>query len=83
MKKATVIGLGYVGLPLLCAIGRNKEYKACGYDISEKQVDKIKKGICPIDDEVCAKDLKEVSIEVSNDEKILEDTDILDRKSVV
>ena len=75
MKKVSVIGLGYVGLPLLCAIAKSKKYRACGYDIGEKQVDLIKKKICPIDDEICAKDLKEVDIEVSSDEQILKDSD--------
>ena len=75
MKKVSVIGLGYVGLPLLCAIAKSKKYRACGYDIGEKQIGLIKKKICPIDDEICAKDLKEVDIEVSSDEEILKDSD--------
>ena len=75
MKKVTVIGLGYVGLPLLCAIAKNKKYHACGYDLSKEKVEKISKRECPIDDEVCAEDLKTVKIEVSTDENILEDSD--------
>ncbi len=75
MKKVSVIGLGYVGLPLLCAIAKSKKYISTGYDISEKQIELIKKKECPIDDEICRKDLKEVEIEVSTDESILRDSD--------
>ena len=75
MKKVSVIGLGYVGLPLLCAIAKNKKYQPCGYDLSKEKVEMIKNRECPIDDEICEKDLKEVEIEVSTDESILKDSD--------
>ena len=75
MKKVTVIGLGYVGLPLLCAIAKNKAYQACGYDLSKEKVEMIKKRQCPIDDEICTEDLKTVEIEVSTNENILAGSD--------
>ena len=76
MKKVTVLGLGYVGLPLLCAVGKSGKYKAFGYDINEKILKAIEKKECPITDELCEKELKETDFETSSDEKILSDTDI-------
>src|SRR4030042_3868662 len=75
-QKVSVIGLGYVGLPLLCAITKCKKYSAIGFDIDKEKIKKIKKRICPIDDEVCKKDLRIVSLKVSSDERILKDSDI-------
>jgi UDP-N-acetyl-D-glucosamine dehydrogenase len=44
-KKATigVIGLGYVGLPLVCAIA-HAGFKAVGFDIDTGKIDKLTKG---------------------------------------
>ncbi|MEK6615725.1 MAG: nucleotide sugar dehydrogenase [Bacteroidota bacterium] len=46
-KKATlaVIGLGYVGLPIALAFA--KKIKVIGFDINQKRVDRMKKGIDP------------------------------------
>lgn len=38
MKKVTIIGLGYVGLPLALAIERSKKYDVVGFDISERML---------------------------------------------
>ena len=38
-----VIGLGYVGLPLAVEFG--KVYATVGFDINEKRIDELKKGI--------------------------------------
>lgn len=46
MKKDTkivVIGLGYVGLPLAVAFG--KQFDTIGFDVNEKKVSELKKGI--------------------------------------
>ena len=46
-KKATiaVIGLGYVGLPIALAFA--KKVKVIGFDINEKRVNMMKKGVDP------------------------------------
>lgn len=75
-KKICVIGLGYVGLPLACAIARNEKYDVCGYDPANDKIKKIKAKIAPIDDETAKKDLTEVSIKVSEKETILKNQDI-------
>ena len=43
MKKITIIGLGYVGLPL--AIEFAKKFDVLGFDISKHRVDELKRGI--------------------------------------
>jgi len=75
MKRVCVIGLGYVGLPLLCAISKSNKYETCGYDISSVLVKKLKQKECPIEDMQCSKDLKEIELEVSSNPRILKDSD--------
>jgi len=41
MKKISVIGLGYVGLPL--AIAFSEKYLVVGYDISEWRIEELNK----------------------------------------
>jgi len=43
LKKITIIGLGYVGLPL--AIEFAKKFDVLGFDISKYRVDELKRGI--------------------------------------
>ena len=43
--KITVVGLGYVGLPLAAAF--SKKYPTIGYDINKEKVDAINSGIDP------------------------------------
>ncbi len=76
MKKVSVIGLGYVGLPLLCAIAKSGKYKAFGYDINADLVKSINKKICPIEDDQCRRDIKEVDISVSDKTDVLKGSDI-------
>ncbi len=42
-KKIAVVGLGYVGLPLLIAF--NKHFKVIGFDINSKKIKKLQNGI--------------------------------------
>jgi len=74
--KISVIGLGYVGLPLAAAISIKTKYEIVGFDINAANVKKIKNRICPIDDEQCAKDLKVIKFNVSFDKSILNNSDI-------
>ena len=43
MKKITIIGLGYVGLPLAIEFG--KKFNVVGFDISKSRVFELKKGL--------------------------------------
>ena len=51
-----VIGLGYVGLPLAVEFG--KKYNVIGFDINEKRIEELKKGVDKTL-EVSASELKE------------------------
>ena len=42
-KKISIIGLGYVGLPLAAEFA--KKYKVVGYDINIMRIKELKKGI--------------------------------------
>ena len=59
MTKVTVVGLGYVGLPLACLCA-GKGYKVYGLDIDKKKVDLINKNQSPIDDEYIINKLKNI-----------------------
>ncbi|MBN2016442.1 nucleotide sugar dehydrogenase [Candidatus Dojkabacteria bacterium] len=76
IKKISVIGLGYVGLPLLCAIARSRKYEAVGFDINKEKIKKIRERKCPIDDEVCAEDIKELDLKVSSEERMIKNSDV-------
>ena len=41
--KISILGLGYVGLPL--AIGFSKKYKVVGYDINNSRITELRNGI--------------------------------------
>jgi len=75
-KKIAVIGLGYVGLPLACAIANVKKYKVVGFDLSTDKIEKIRNNISPIEDQLAIELLPKINLEVSTDEHILENTDI-------
>ncbi|MBS3159150.1 hypothetical protein J4206_07745, partial [Candidatus Woesearchaeota archaeon] len=57
MRTVTIVGLGYVGLPLacLCAERGNKVY---GLDVDKNKVELINKSQSPIDDEYVISKLK-------------------------
>lgn len=76
-NKVSIIGLGYVGLPLACAIAQKGDYQVCGLDLDEKKVAMIKKKISPIDDPETAKLLKKVLLTVSTDQAIIKDSEFI------
>ncbi len=74
--KISVIGLGYVGLPLACAIARKTNHSVVGFDLSNEKIEMIKRRECPIDDEQCSIDLKEVNLDCSNNSEIISGSDV-------
>ncbi|MBI2653383.1 nucleotide sugar dehydrogenase [Candidatus Woesearchaeota archaeon] len=56
-KTITVVGLGYVGLPVACLCAE-KGYEVYGLDIDKNKADLINKGESPIDDEYVKNKLK-------------------------
>lgn len=74
--KVSVLGLGYVGLPLACAIAKLTDHEVVGYDESQNKVAQINNKLCPIDDVQCADDLKIVDFKCSSNSEIIENSDI-------
>lgn len=76
-KKVTVVGLGYVGLPLAVrAVERG--YLVIGYDQDKKKVDRINKKISPIEDARLSEDLNRFPFQATTDpKKALSDADII------
>ena len=67
--RITIIGLGYVGLPLAVEFG--KKYKTVGIDINSGRIDEIKNCI----DSTLEIDSIELKNVVENDKKIFENSD--------
>lgn len=73
----SVVGLGYVGLPLAVAFAE-KGYKVLGFDINKEKIELYKNGVDPTL-EVGSKRLKRVSMEIvfSSDERIICEADFI------
>ncbi len=71
-RKIAVIGLGYVGLPVAVAFG--KQHKVVGFDVNSLRIEALKSGV---DDtlEVETIDLKAADILFSKNEKDLDNSD--------
>ncbi len=74
--KISVLGLGYVGLPLAAAITKLTDHNVVGFDIDKSKVEAIAAGNSPIDDEQCEKDLKEITLSVTSNSDDIESTDV-------
>lgn len=71
-RKISVVGLGYVGLPVAVAFG--KKGTVIGYDINEKRVAELQEGI-DITREIEPEDLKNTDIHFTADPKYLRQAD--------
>ena len=72
--RIAVIGLGYVGLPLAHAFG--KLFTTVGFDINERRIAEIKRGI-DSNNELAAEQFNDdLTIDYSDDEHCLKDCDI-------
>ena len=72
-KKISIIGVGYVGLPL--AIKFSKKQKVFGYDSNKKRVEELKKGIDVYNDQVL-NIKKNNDLNFTSDEKDIKNSDI-------
>jgi len=62
--KISVIGLGYVGLPLAVEFG--KKYDVVGFDLSEERINQLEKGF----DKTLEVDKAELESVLQNDQKM-------------
>jgi nucleotide sugar dehydrogenase len=75
MLKTSILGLGYVGLPLALALERSQTYQVLGFDISAPRVQAIQDKTLLIEDQSAQKDLQELPLTVSSDSEALTDSD--------
>ncbi len=68
--RLAVIGMGYVGLPVAVAFGRH--FPVIGYDIDQRKIESLKKGIDP-GGEVPPEELQKSNITYTNDPEALRD----------
>ena len=71
-RKISVIGLGYVGLPVAVAFG--KKARTIGFDVSDGRLDELRNGIDRTN-EISSKDLEDSNIVFTSDIKILSEAD--------
>ncbi len=75
-QTVVVVGLGYVGLPLAIR-ARQKGYRVIGYDPDRTKTEAIRAGRSPFEEKFVSDNLPENPIEVSEDEKVLAEGDIV------
>lgn len=74
-KRIAVVGLGYVGLPLCIALG--KEFKeVIGFDINEKRIKELK-SYNDITLEIAPDEIKKSSVKFTDDPKSLKDANLI------
>lgn len=66
MTKVSIVGLGYVGLPLALLASKNG-YDVTGIDLSEEKVSKINRGQDPINDEYVANNIHGTKLKAEAD----------------
>ena len=76
MKKISIIGLGYVGLPL-ALLAAEKGYEVYGIDVKKDRVDMINNRKSPFLDEKIEEELKTTKMKALSDFDIVSDCDIV------
>lgn len=73
-RKVAVVGLGYVGLPVAVAFG--KQHRTIAFDINKKRIDELKEGYdktCEVEE----KDLSEANVHYTDDKNELKHADFI------
>ncbi|MBX4197072.1 nucleotide sugar dehydrogenase [Candidatus Saccharibacteria bacterium] len=76
MSKVSIIGLGYVGLPL-ALLASKAGHEVSGVDLSEARVSKINSGQDPINDEYVQKNLKGTKLIASTNFDSVNSSDVV------
>jgi len=75
-SSVSVVGLGYVGLPLACLCAEKKKH-TYGIDVDPRKVDLINQGICPLRDTELEKDFESFKLKATLDFSVVKDTDVI------
>ncbi len=73
-EKIAVVGLGYVGMPLLAHLSRH--FDTIGFDVNKQRIEELKAGIDKTN-ELRAEDFKDNNIVFSSDPKSLQDAGLI------
>lgn len=76
MAKVSVIGLGYVGLPL-ALLASKKGHEVTGIDLSEDKVKAVNERRDPLRDEYVAANIKDTKLQAANDFTPVANSDIV------
>jgi UDP-N-acetyl-D-galactosamine dehydrogenase len=74
LNSITIIGLGYVGLPL--AVLFAKKFKVIGFDINEKRVKELTENY-DATNEITSEELKDSTLEFTTDPKVISDAKLI------
>lgn len=74
--KVAVIGLGYVGLPL-ALLAETKGFDVIGFEVYKPKLEKLKKRLPTIDDEIANKQITTTEITFTDDLNKLKDRDVV------
>jgi len=76
-NKVTIIGLGYVGLPLALTILETKKYEVTGFDINEELVKKINEKSLKLEDKYTKNLLKNLNFKASTNKDTLKNSEYI------
>ncbi|MDX9970614.1 MAG: nucleotide sugar dehydrogenase [Candidatus Gracilibacteria bacterium] len=76
-NKVSIIGLGFVGLPLAYCIAETGKYEVKGFDLSEDRIEIIKNKTAEIDDSFAKKVVDKTSFEVSTSPEIIKESEYI------
>lgn len=77
LPTVTVIGLGYVGFPLACAIAKSKKYRVYGLDTNKERVDKINMRISSVEDKQAEEDIKTARIYATTEDGVIKQSNFI------
>lgn len=76
MPRVVVMGVGYVGFPLVCALAQTGQYGVAAYDIDEQKIARIQQQLSPLPGDE-SQILKEVSVHATREEDCFEQADFI------
>tara|TARA_Y100000310_G_C20626700_1_gene786331 strand:+ start:359 stop:1591 length:1233 start_codon:yes stop_codon:yes gene_type:complete len=76
MSIITVVGLGYVGLPVACLCA-SKGMKVFGLDVDNSKIEKLNNGLSPIKDDYVEEKLSKIKIIATNDSSCIKESDVV------